>query len=97
MAETFAGDFVPFPTEDVPGPADAVEPAAKFLSAVTYNQALSYAGSQGLTYPFKSSVFRGIMDTSESIEANVPAATLGVATVHSVTKAGLAAYNGDCH
>jgi RHS repeat-associated protein len=47
MAETFAGDFVPFPTEDTPGPADAVEPAAKFLSAVTYNQALERVSQIG--------------------------------------------------
>jgi len=97
MFETLGGDFVPYPTEDTPGPADAVEPTAKLLSAATYNRALNYAGSRGLSYAFKSSTFRGIMDASEAIEANVPAATLAVATGHAVVKTALAAANGECH
>ena len=95
LASTFAGDFNPIPT--APGPTDAVEPAAKFLSAVTYNQAVNYAATTGLTYPLKSSVFRGLLDLSQGIEASVPAVTAGLATVHAVTTTGLAAYSGECH
>jgi hypothetical protein len=97
MFATFAGDFNPFPTDSTPGPADAVEPGAKFLSAVTYSQALSYASSRGLTYPFKSSVFRGAMDLSEGIEASAPLLTVGIATAHSLGATIVAAAGGSCH
>lgn len=94
---TFAGDLVPFPTDETPGPVDAVEPTAKFLSAVTYNQALNYAATTGPTYPLKSSVFRGFLGLSEGIEASVPAVTAGVATVHALGTTIASAASGECH
>ena len=94
---TFAGDLVPVPTDDAPGPVDAVEPTAKFLSAVTYNQALGYAATTGLTCPLKSSVFRGFLGLSEGIETSVPAVTVAVATVHSLGTTIASAITGECH
>jgi hypothetical protein len=58
--KTAADDMNPF----TPGAFDLGQGALQFGQAVKYNQALRYAVGKGLTYPFKSSVFRGIMKTS---------------------------------
>jgi RHS repeat-associated protein len=58
--KTAADDLNPF----TPGAFDVGQGALQTGQAVKYNQALTYAAAKGLTYPFKSSVFRGIMKTS---------------------------------
>lgn len=43
---------------------NSIEPAANAASQYFYSTALSYAGTKGLTYMNKSSVFRSIMRNS---------------------------------
>ena len=58
--KTAADDLNPF----TPGAFDLVQGALQFGQGIKYNQALTYATAKGLTYPFKSSVFRCILKTS---------------------------------
>jgi RHS repeat-associated protein len=98
LKNTLLQGFSPFPSDpsDTPGSSEAVEPATRFLSAVSYNQALNYAATNGLTYPLKSSVFRGLLDLSEGIEASAPAATVILASGNAVVTTVTAAISGDC-
>jgi hypothetical protein len=62
-AGTVASDLFPF----IPGPFTSFEVAKQTAAAagvMQTNRALSYWMSQGLRYPAKSSVFRGIMKTA---------------------------------
>lgn len=62
-AGTVAGDLFPF----IPGPFTSFEVAKQTAAAagvMQTNRALSYWMSQGLRYPAKSSVFRGMMKTA---------------------------------
>jgi RHS repeat-associated protein len=58
--KTAANDLNPF----TPGGFDVGKGALEVGSAVKYNQALKHAASRALTYPNKSSIFRGVMKTS---------------------------------
>jgi RHS repeat-associated protein len=58
--KTAATDLNPF----TPGVVDASKGALQVGSAAKYNQALRHAASRALTYPNKSSIFRGVMKTS---------------------------------
>ena len=91
---TFGNDLLPVPTE--PSPTDLAEPAAHFFSALTFNRALDYAASRGLTYPFQSSVFRGLIQTSEGIGESAPELTVGVAAVDALYRASSAGLAGGC-
>ena len=102
LFSTLGGDLSPLPTE--PSPADLAEPGAKFLSAMTFNKALSYAagrpnvmGGIGLLNPFKSSVFRNLMGLSEKLGDAAPEVNAVYATGHAVINASVAAYNGECN
>ncbi len=79
-----------------PGLASLAEPAASFLSSVYYNQALKYAAGQGLSYPFKSSVFRSLFNFSQDIVSWVPLYQLNAALLQADITEAKAAYSGEC-
>ena len=58
-----ADDLNPF----LPAAANVAPGALNVGQAVKFNQALTYAVTKGLTYPNKSSVFRGILNTSKTL------------------------------
>jgi hypothetical protein len=104
LAETFAEDISPIPLGNSPGVGDAVDAASKFASQTAYSAALTHAasatnvlGGQGLLYPFKSSIFSGLMSASKVAEEAAIPATLVLATAHAVYSSGAAALNGQCH
>jgi hypothetical protein len=81
--QTMASDLNPFSPSAFP----FIQGAATTGSMFSFNQALSYAASQGLTYPNKSSVFRGIMSTSETFAKfadAIPGVAVGVAAGHAI-------------
>ena len=92
---TFGRDLSPIPTD--PSPTDLAEPSARFFSIVTYNQALGYAASRGLTYPFKSSIFRGLIQSSEKVGESAPEIAIVTGTGDAVISTIRSAYNGECH
>jgi hypothetical protein len=61
--QTAADDLNPL----TPGVTDAAGNILTAISQGQYNAALTYAASAGLTYPNKSSVFRGIMRNSSKL------------------------------
>ncbi|MHB1938319.1 MAG: hypothetical protein ACYCOR_17295 [Acidobacteriaceae bacterium] len=63
--QTAANDLNPFS----PSAFDFAKGAATAGSMMTFNQALSYAATKGLTYPNKSSVFSGLMSESGVLTA----------------------------
>ena len=73
-----ADDINPFGT----GASDAAESSAPAAldaaSKAYYNAALAYAGSQGLTTPLRSSVYRGIMGNSATASAAADAVPLAI-------------------
>ena len=100
---TFASDLSPVPLGN-PSPTDAVQPTANFLSALSFNKALAYAASQpnalggtGLLYPFKSSVFRNLINVSDKLLEYAPAASILVSATDALATSIGAAYNGTCH
>ena len=105
LGETVANDLNPFPdgTEN-PSLSDAAEPAAKTASVISYNKALSYAasrenamGGMGLLYPFKSEVFRDMLDFAGKIGEKAPEIQIVLASSHGLIKTGAAAATGACH
>ncbi len=65
---------------------DAAQGVANVISASKFNSALSYAATRGLTYPFKSSVFRGMLSASETVGKvadAMPLLALDVALIHA--------------
>jgi hypothetical protein len=60
---TAADDLNPF----LPAAADVAQGTLNVGQAVKFNQALTYAAAKVLTYPNKSSVFRGILNTSKTL------------------------------
>ena len=104
LAETFAEDISPIPLGNSPGVGDAVDAASKFASQTAYAAALTHAasatnvlGGQGLLYPFKSSIFSGLMGASKVAEEAAIPATLVLATAHAVYSSGAAALKGQCY
>jgi hypothetical protein len=92
---TAADDLNPF----TPGAFDLGQGALQFGQGVKYNQALTYAAAKGLTYPFKSSVFRGIMKTSNLLSKAadmMPLVALDVALTKGLTAELRAMKNGEC-
>jgi len=71
----------------LPGLSNAAQEAFGVASAATYNQALKYAatasssvyGTSFLRYPFKSSVFRGILAKSQNLAKAGPWAAVVIA------------------
>jgi RHS repeat-associated protein len=61
--KTAGDDLNPF----LPSSADAAQGALNVGQAAKFNQALTYAAAKDLTYPNKSSVFRGILNTSKTL------------------------------
>ncbi len=68
--------FVPYQVSGDVGPDEFIKPGLDTYAIVRYNQALNYAANRGLTSPFKSSIFRAILGSSqeaaelgESVEA----------------------------
>jgi RHS repeat-associated protein len=61
--KTAADDMNPV----TPGAFDVGQDALQVGQAVKYSQALTYAASKGVRYPLKSSVFRGILNTSKML------------------------------
>jgi RHS repeat-associated protein len=103
LLSTFARDLSPVPVEANPSPAEAIAPGGRYLSIYTFNSALAYAATQpnaiggsGLLYPFKSSVFRGLVDASKGFEEDVLPATIVYATVHSLYETISTASNYGC-
>ena len=94
LFKTFGGDLSPIPFE--PSPVDLAEPTARFFSIVTYNRALTYGASRGLTYPFKSSIFRGLIQSSERVGEAAPELSVGIAAADALYKAGSSALAGEC-
>jgi len=93
--KTAADDLNPF----TPGAFDLVQGALRFGQGVKYNQALTYAAARGLTYPFKSSVFRGILKTSNLLGKAadmMPLVNLDVALTKGLAAEIRAMKNGEC-
>ena len=86
-----------------PSLKDMVEDTTQAVNMFKFNQALVYAasrtnylGGQGLLFPLKSSVFRGIVQAgSKAIEAT-PLFQLDAAMLQAVIQEAVAAYHGDC-
>jgi RHS repeat-associated protein len=86
-----------------PSASSLAEPAANFTSALKFNSALAYAASQpnvlggaGLLYPFKSSVFRGMLSTSLELLDTVPVLQLVAAEGQALYTEGATAWAGQC-
>jgi RHS repeat-associated protein len=79
----------------VPG-VDPVETLVQAGALYYYNRALGYAIERGLTYPFKSSVFRGLLGTSQDLAASVPLLSLDGALLYADIVEANAARQGQC-
>ena len=91
LAETFAEEYLPNSTWKQSRCSRCRYAASKFASQTAYAAALTHAasatnflGGQGLLYPFKSSIFSGLMGASKVAEEAAIPATLVLATAHAV-------------
>lgn len=105
FGETIANDLNPFPdgTEN-PSVGEAAEPAVKTASMISFNRALQYAASRenflggtGLLYPFKSEVFRGMLESAGRLGERAPEIAVGYATADALGTTLVSAYKNACH
>ena len=96
--KTAADDLNPF-TPSLFTSFDVAKAALKFGEAVKYNQALSHAASRGVIYPFKSSIFRGLLNSSKALGAAADVldpASVDVALLHGLITEIEAINAGEC-
>jgi hypothetical protein len=102
MLNTIAGDFVPlgFGDDERASPTDVVEHTPATAYAIGRATAAGYSAARGLSYPWRSSIFRGIIQKaigfSSVLEEYSPHATVILAAGHGLKNAGVAAYRGEC-
>lgn len=88
----------PVPTDF--GPAEAGKLAATYGAAVQFNRTLAYAAGKGLTSPWKSTVFQGMLEGSKSLAEETGVGSIAVATSFSAAyrtyTTSAAARNGQC-
>jgi RHS repeat-associated protein len=93
---TIFNDLNPFSSG--PSVSDAATAGATVASAVRWNQAMNYAASQGLTTLLRSSVYRGLVGSSEALGSATGVLAVGTsaAAVHSTITTSNAARSGNC-
>jgi RHS repeat-associated protein len=86
-----------------PSLASAGEPAAALASASIWNSALNYAasrpnylGGQGLLYPLRSSVFRGLSALANEVAVAGPLISADLALLQGLAVETYQAYKGQC-
>ena len=86
-----------------PSASSLAEPAANIISALKFNSALAYAASRpnllggtGLLYPFKSGVFRSLVNSGQGVLEATPMIQLDLALGQAIYSEYQAAKAGEC-
>lgn len=77
-------------------PSEVAEQATHAYATYRFNGALAYAATKGLTYPFRSSVFRNLLSVSEGLAEVAPYLGVVFAEIGALATEIDAAKKGEC-